>query len=285
MPIASFPIPFKMYDIEPMQQQSYFSGFTPLPHDIEAQLIPEAKPQYLKPNHSIDAVVICMHGFTGHPYELAPAMSALSDLDIPTVAPLLPGHGYQERHKQEQEFSSITLNGMLDAARQEIAQARERYSHVGMFGFSMGGAIALTMASEGLLDTCAVAAPALRLPCKAEILIPLFSWASFTVEAPSQELFYLPVYGFHHSRALRTLWQLSIYARRRLHEIRCPVLAVHSHNDPTVPPVVLEMMQKHIPTEIEIAWFDDSGHVMLLDVSGPEVSSKVAGFFQRQFLD
>ena len=267
-----------------MLQPPYFSGFEPLPSDIEMQLIPDAKPLYSKAKQNVDAIVICLHGFTGHPYEVSPAMSSLSDMGLPAVAPLLPGHGYRERLKQEQEFSKITLDGMLSAARQEITKARERYSRVGMFGFSMGGAIALTMASEGLLDTCAVAAPALRLPCKAEILIPLLSWASFTMEAPSQELFYLPVYEFHHSRALRTLWQLSGYARRRLPEIRCPTLAVHSHNDPTVPPIVLEMMQKQIPTEIEIAWFDDSGHVMLLDVSGPDVSSKVAGFFQRQFL-
>ncbi|WP_299413119.1 alpha/beta fold hydrolase [Acaryochloris sp. IP29b_bin.148] len=268
-----------------MQQQSYFSGFTPLPPNIEAQLIPEAKPQCRQPSHPVDALVICMHGFTGNPYEVAPAVSALSDRNIPAVAPLLPGHGYRERSKQEQEFSRITLEGMLTAARQEIAQARERYSRVGMFGFSMGGAISLTMASEGLLDACAVAAPALRLPRKAELLIPLLSWANFTMEAPSSEPFYLPVYDFHHSRALRTLWQLSGHARRRLSEIRCPVLAVHSHNDPTVPPIVLGMMHRHIPTELETAWFDDSGHVMLLDVSGPEVSAKISEFFQHQFLD
>ena len=146
------------------------------------------------------------------------------------------------------------------------------------------GAISLTMASEGLLDACAVAAPALRLPRKAEFLIPLLSWASFTMEAPSKELFYLPVYDFHHSRALRTLWQLSRYARRQLSKIQCPILAVHSHKDPTVPPIVLGIMQKHIPTEIETAWFNNSGHVMLLDVSGPDVSAKIATFFRRQFL-
>lgn len=267
-----------------MQQQSYFSGFAPLPADIEVQLIPDAKPQYLKAHDNDDAVVICMHGFTGNPYDVSPAISPLSNMGLSVVAPLLPGHGYRERLKQEQEFSAITLNGMLSAARQEIAQAREHYAHVGMFGFSMGGAITLSMAAEGLLDACAVAAPALRLSRNAEILIPLLSWASFTIEAPPHEPFYLPVYEFYHSRALRTLWQLSGYARRQLPKIRCPVLAVHSHKDLIVPPVVLGMMQKHIPIEIETGWFDDSGHSMLLDVSGLHVSITIAEFFRRQFL-
>lgn len=267
-----------------MYQPPYFSGFDPLPPDIESQLIPDAKPQYFNAKQNVDALVICLHGFTGNPYEVSPAMSSLSDMGLPAVAPLLPGHGYRERHKQEQEFSKITLNGMLSAARQEIAKARERYSRVGMFGLSMGGAISLTMAAEGLLDACAVAAPALRLPLKAEILIPLLSWASFTLQAPLQEPFYLPVYEFHHSKALRTLSQISGYARRKLSKIQCPVLAVHSHKDLMVPPIVLGIMQKNIPIEIETAWFDESGHSMLLDVSGPKVASTIAGFFRRQFV-
>ena len=267
-----------------MHQPSYFSGFDPLSSDIELQLMPDAKPQYHRAKPNGDAVVICIHGFTGNPYDVSPAISTLSNMGLSVAAPLLPGHGYRERRKQEQEFSNITPEGMLSAARQEIARAREHYSLVGMFGFSMGGAISLTMAAEGLIDACAVAAPALRLSRKAEILIPLLSWASFSIEAPPQEPFYLPVYEFYHSKALRTLWQLSGYARRRLSNIQCPVLAVHSHKDSMVPPIVLGMMQKNIPVEVETAWFDDSGHSMLLDVSGPDVSSTIANFFRRQFL-
>ena len=267
-----------------MQPQSYFSGFEPLTPDIEARLTPEAKPQYLRLVSGTDAVSICLHGFTGMPYEVGPAMSAIADVGLSAVAPLLPGHGYQDRLEQERQFARITKVGMLAAARQEIARAREHYCHVGMFGFSMGGAIALSMAAEGLLDVCAVAAPALRLPRKAEILIPLLSWASFTLAAPPKEPFYLPAYEFYHSWALRALWRLTRHARRQLPQIQCPVLALHSHNDLTIPPVVLGMMQKHIPGPIETAWFDDSGHSMLLDVSGPAVAATIADFFRRHLM-
>lgn len=263
---------------------TYFSGFATLPSNVEARLMPEAKPQYLNANGSADALVICVHGFTGTPYEVAPAMRAISNMSLPAVSPLLPGHGYRDRDEQEREFARITKERMLAAARQEIARAREQYSRVGMFGFSMGGAIALTMAAEGLLDACAVAAPALRLSRKAELLIPLLSWASFTLEAPPQEPFYLPVYEFHHSWALRALWQLGRHARYQLPQVQCPVLGVHSHNDLTVPPIVLGLMEKYIQAQLAIAWFDDSGHSMLLDVSGSSVALTVAEFFRDQFL-
>lgn len=244
--------------------------------------MPDAKPLYLQPEQDADAVVVCLHGFTGTPYEVAPAVRAIANLGIPAVAPLLPGHGYQDRQEQRREFARITKAGMLAAAREEIAQARQRYSRVGMLGFSMGGAIALSMAAEGLVDCCVAVAPALRLPPQGEILIPLLSWASFTLPTVSRYSFYLPCYDFHHSYALRALWQLSRHSRHALAKIHCPVLGVHTHNDLTIPPVVLALMEKQIPVPIETAWFDDSDHVMALDASGAAVAQTVAEFFQRQ---
>lgn len=266
-----------------MQPQPYFSGFDAISAEVAAQLMPEAIPLYANPCSATDAVVICVHGFTANPYELSPVVYALSNAGCAAVAPLLPGSGYRELRKQKQAFAKLTKESMLAAARQEIVRAREHYAQVGMMGFSMGGAIALSMAAEGLLDACAVAAPAIRLPLKGEILIPLLSWASFTLDAPVKESFYLPIYTFHHSRALRALWQLSRHARRQLPKIQCPTLGIHSHKDPVVPPVVLGIMQERIPNPIETAWFDDSGHVMQLDVSGEAVAAKVADFFKRQF--
>ena len=265
-----------------MPSQPYFSGFDLLPSDIASKLMPEATPQYLRTNNDAEAVVICLHGFTGVPYEVGPAVKAIANSGLSAVAPLLPGHGYQDRSEQEQQFARITKAGMLAAARQEIARARKHYRYVGMFGFSMGGSIALSLAAEGGLDVCAVAAPALRLPRQAEILIPLLSWASFILESPPREPFYLPVYQFHHSWALRTLWGLARHARHQLAQIQCPVLGIHSRHDLTVPPVVLKLMQNQIPLPIETAWFDDSGHCMLLDASGPAVASTIAEFFLRQ---
>jgi carboxylesterase len=265
-----------------MPHQHYFSGFESLPSGCETQLLEEARPLYLRSSENSDAVVICVHGFTGTPYEVAPAAKAIAAAGFDAVVPLLPGHGYRDRQEQQRQFARITRQGMLAAMREEIARARQHYAKVGMFGFSMGGAIALIMAAEGLLDACAVAAPALRLPRKAELLIPLLGWAKFTIEAPSQEPFYWVGYEFYHSRALRTLWLLGRRARGQLHEVQCPVLAVHSRQDLTVPPVVLPLMAQSIPVAVETAWFDDSGHSMLLDVQGQAVALQVADFFHRQ---
>jgi len=264
--------------------QPYYSGFDLFSSNVEAQLMPDAIPQFIQGEEHDDAVVICLHGFTGVPYEVMPVAKAIAQLGISAAVPLLPGHGFRDRSVQEKEFSRITKEGILAAVRQEIARARERYRWVSMFGFSMGGAIALSMAEENLLDVCVVAAPAIRLPLRGEILIPLLSWASFTLPAPSKESFYLPGYDFHHSRALRTLWQLACHSRKYLDQIQCPLFGVHSHDDAVVPPVVLDMMKESIPGTIKTQWFDDSGHVMLLDKSGLQVASSIADFFRDQLI-
>lgn len=80
-----------------MDPQPYFSGFSPLSSDIEPRLMPEARPQWENLDSGQAAVVICVHGFTGTPYEVAPAVQALANVGLPVVALLLPGHGYRAR--------------------------------------------------------------------------------------------------------------------------------------------------------------------------------------------
>jgi len=259
----------------------YFSGFDPPGAADVDVLMPEARPVSSLPA-TATAVVICLHGFTGTPQEVQPAVTAITQsrpATLATVAPTLPQHGYAGLPQQQQAFAQLRYDDLLTAARTEIARARQRYTRVGMFGFSMGGAIALLMAAEGRLDACAVAAPALRLPVKAEVLIPLLGWASFRLKAPNP----YPGYDFHHSHALLALWRVGRVARRRLAQIQVPVLGIHSRNDHTVPPIVLPLMEKSIKSPLETAWFDDSDHVMLLDNSGAAVAARIAEFFQQQF--
>ncbi|MGB7249591.1 MAG: alpha/beta fold hydrolase [Phormidesmis sp.] len=259
--------------------QPYCSAFEPLSPADQARLLPEAAPLQKQPSTPTDTAVICIHGFTGTPYEVFPAVDALTQIGVYTYAPLLPGHGYRERPEQVQAFAKLNKNDLLSAVRQEIAQAKQHYRHVSMLGFSMGGAIALLMAAEGHLDRCAVISPALRLPKKAERLIPLLSWLPFTLDAPHAEPFYLPGYDFYHSYALRALWAVGRHARKQLSHIRCPILAIHSQNDPVVPPIVLPLMQQRIAHPIQTVYFNDSGHVMLLDNSRRQVIDSLLNFF------
>lgn len=267
---------------------SYFSGFLPLAEGDRLRLLAEAHPRYLTPQSSTsapspqDAVVICLHGFSGMPYEVYPALEAIAQRGLAACCPLLPRHGYRDPAVQHREFAQLQPGELLRAVRCEIAQARQQYRRVGLMGFSMGGAIALTLAAEGLVDACAVIAPALRLPLKGELLIPLLGWADFEVAAPSTEPFHFPKYSFHHARALRTLWQIAAQARRGLGQIACPLQVIQSQGDRTIPPRVVGLIERRVPGPIEVEWFQASGHLMLLDCQSKAVAAVLSDFFERQ---
>ncbi|MEO1621112.1 MAG: alpha/beta fold hydrolase, partial [Cyanobacteria bacterium J06632_3] len=132
----------------------YFSAFDSPERVDVGGLMPEARP-ISSLSSGAAAVVICLHGFTGVPYEVAPAVEAISGSGptrLAAVAPTLPAHGYGDLAQQHQAFAGLRYSDLLAAARAEIDRARQQYDQVGLFGFSMGGAIALIMAAEGRVD-------------------------------------------------------------------------------------------------------------------------------------
>lgn len=260
----------------------YFSGFEVILLEYQQKLWLDALPWYYKnKQNNANAVVICLHDFTATPYEVRPVGRACLQFEIDAVAPLLPGHGYSLFLEQRREFSKITKDIMFEAVRQEIIQARKHYDFVGIFGHSMGGAIALTMASEGLVDACAVTAPAIKLPLRSEILIGLLSWVNISIPK-NPDNFYNPNYLFENSQAALALQRIALHSRQYLAKITCPTLVVHSHNDPLVGSIVVKWIEEQVKGIVEALWFDDSGHVMTLDVKAKEVSEAIAQFLANQ---
>ncbi|MBF2079977.1 MAG: alpha/beta fold hydrolase [Synechococcales cyanobacterium T60_A2020_003] len=262
-------------------QLPYFSAFESVPDQYRQRLMPEAMPQYLQSALSPQGIIICLHGFTGMPYEVLPVAKACVASGFDAAVPLLPGHGYAALTDQRQWFPRITMEQMHEVARAEIERARQQYEFVGMFGLSMGGAIALTMASEGRLDACVAAAPALRLPDIAERLIPILGWANFFIRKRKKPEFYLPCYPFYNSWALRELRRMGRYATDQLPKVTCPLCVVHSHQDPTISPAVVDMILQHVPQSVDVEWFDESGHCLPCDIQGQAMAEYSARFFQQ----
>lgn len=265
-----------------LNELPYFSGFETVPLEYQKKLWSDGLPwHYKNEQNQANAVVICLHGFTATSYEVRPVGKACLQLGIDAVAPLLPGHGYSQLAEQKSEFPKMTKEVMFEAVRQEISQARKYYKFVGIFGHSMGGAIALTMASEGLVDACTVTAPAIKLPLRVEILTGLLGWANISIPK-NPDNFHNPNYLFENSKAGLALQRIALHSRQYLSQITCPTLVVHSHKDPLVDARVVEWIQAQVKAPVKVAWFNDSGHVMTLDVQGQEVSATIAQFFANQ---
>ncbi|WP_100330087.1 alpha/beta hydrolase [Bacillus xiapuensis] len=86
---------------------------------------------------------LCIHGFTGAPYEVEPLAAYLREkTDWKIVVPTLPGHGSSPALK------GITYQHWLEHAVAEMKKLLAECEHVYLIGFSMGGLISIYLANK-----------------------------------------------------------------------------------------------------------------------------------------
>ena len=232
-----------------------------------------------------NSVVICLHGWTATTYESKPIGDAIFQSGIDSAGPLLPGHGYKEEHVAKRELSRIKFTDWISAVRHEIVEARKNYQKVFIYGQSMGGALALYAASEGIVDGCAVTAPAIKLPSYLNIIGPIIGFMNIFRKKMTNLNFFNEEYSFESFKSANELRKLAKNVQNNLSKIKCPILVCHSKNDSAIDPVVPEIIKEKTNGPVEIAWFNDSDHSMTLDIQGKEIAKKITTFFLEQLED
>ncbi|WP_442597595.1 alpha/beta hydrolase [Neobacillus sp. D3-1R] len=90
---------------------------------------------------------LCIHGFTGAPYEVAPLADYLEKkTDWMIRVPTLPGHG------EVLQLKGITYQKWLEHAEYELQGLLDNCEQVYCIGFSMGGLIASYLATKYKID-------------------------------------------------------------------------------------------------------------------------------------
>ncbi len=231
------------------------------------------------------SIVICLHGWTATTYESKPIGDAIYQSGLDSAGPLLPGHGYKEEHVAKRKLSEIKFTDWISAVRHEIAEARKKYQRVFIYGQSMGGALALFAASEGIVDGCAVTAPAIKLPSYVNIIGPIFGFMNIFRKKKTNPNFFNEEYSFESFKSANELRKLAKIVQNNLSKIKCPLLVCHSKNDSAIDPVVPEIIKENANGTVEISWFNDSEHSMTLDIQGKEIAKKITTFFLKQLED
>lgn len=141
----------------------------PEPVVCSARIMPGAEPYSMGP---IDAQVACVviHGFTGSPYEMRPFAERLASRGVYVDVPLLPGHGTSVEDMSRTSFPDWVAGA--EAAYLGLA-ARHRRTFV--LGFSMGGLIALMLASRRHVDGLVMVSAPLRIRDPRAPFLPLIA--------------------------------------------------------------------------------------------------------------
>jgi carboxylesterase len=237
---------------------------------------------FILENPSAPAAVVCVHGLNATPFEVRPVGEGLFQAGFHVEGPLIAGHGIAPVEEGIRQFHASTRDQWLESIRSVVVRLKETFPRVYMMGQSLGGVITFHLASEGLVDAIATTGVALHLPHPADWFHVFIKHMNTIVHTKPKQAFRNVNYGILSSRAGNQLYELAVETRARVPLIHCPVLVIHSRKDNVQPITTTKFLQKTLKSPLEIAWFNNGGHTMPLDVDGPAVVQKIVDFFTRQ---
>jgi carboxylesterase len=167
-----------------------------------------------------------------------------------------------------------------------------------VFGHSMGGLAALTLAAErgDVIDSVVVAAAAIKLTSPLapghflHFLAPLFPHFVDRIDMPpvyaDRALAkYDTNYAWAPTDAVLSVLRFSQRTRQRLSEIEMPILILQSRNDSTVAPASAQIIYEGVATPPEqkrILWFEQTEHEMFRDCEREAARAAVADWVRRR---
>ena len=221
--------------------------------------------------------VLIVHGFTSSLDCVKGIEPPLKALELPTRMPVLHGHSAES----PEALRGVTWRDWVADAEAALKDLLTEVDRAIVFGHSMGGLVALTLAAEHpeVIDSIIVAAAALQLTAPVapgrplHFLTPLLvrlikKWDMLPVYADPALAQYDTNYAWAPTDAIASLLEFAKVTRRRLPEVRAPALIMQSRKDTVVAPESAEIIYHGIstsPDQKRIVWFEVTEHEMFRD--------------------
>ena len=207
--------------------------------------------------------IILLHGYPADKGDILPSMSFLNK----TYNLLLFDFRYSGQ--SEGKYSTLGAKETIDLSSALLFLKSRGITEVGIWGFSVGGAVALMTAPDSL---------------EIKAIISESSYASLDEMAP--ELYRVPLLKYPLAYLTR-LWALLILGTdlqkvspvRSAENISIPVFIIHSKDDDVIPfrhaLLIQEALKENLRAEF---WFEEG---LTHGVSGPAYQKRITDFFQR----
>jgi len=245
-----------------------------------AAILPGAETIDLQEGGSRGALLL--HGFGDTPQTLALLARRLRKSGYNVLAPLLPGHG-----RTLESFRKSRASEWIAATKDAYIDMRSRHDSVSVVGLSMGGALAVLLASEQRkIPALVLIAPYLGMPRRLRVAAAthwLWGRLAGEVNARNQRSIRDPIereknlaYGTVTGRGLRELSRVVRWARKSLTDVRTPTLIIQSREDPRCSPAVAEFALKKLGSEDKkLVWTEGAGHIITVDYGRERVFGEV----------
>ena len=215
--------------------------------------------------------ILLLHGFTATTVEVRPLAMSLATQGYTVLAPLLPGH-----NTTPADLNSCRWSDWVEAAETAYISLREKCQMVIIGGESMGGLLALYLASQ-YPEIAAVLtyAPALKLNLSRANRIQLNILAQIRPYIKKPQIDDDTSWQGYTVNPLKGVIQLLKFqdvVRMKLPEITQPLLIIQGRLDLTVHPSVPDLLSEQVQSDfIELHWMEHSTHVVILDQEHEEV--------------
>jgi carboxylesterase len=197
---------------------------------------------------------LIIHGFAGDVQEVLPLARHLRELGYMIECPTLEGHGVNRR-----TLGRSTRKQWINSAEEAYKRLAMRADRIVVIGFSMGGLLAFQIAS--------------RYPVELLFTIntPYYYWdlRQALHNVRDNPRLHLPRYIRGMTRIpLRSMVQFRLLlgeTKRLLPKVTCPCVILQAKRDDTVKWVSAEHLAKIVGCQPAVAYFANSGHLLLLD--------------------
>jgi carboxylesterase len=233
--------------------------------------------------------VMLVHGFTGSPVSLRPLAELLAKRGFSVELPRLPGHGTTWREMIPTRYDDWRAEVVRKA--KELGSRTER---VVLVGLSMGGTLALDVASSGDIEPAGVVTINAQILDRKGIVVKLGPWLEKifpVVPAKAAGLRSNDIakpgvgeaaYGWVPSAAGNSLLRALPRVRAQVEKLTCPVLIAYSRQDHSVSPEnskrLLGLVRSSDLTELVL---ERSYHVATLDYDLELIEERVTAFADR----
>lgn len=230
---------------------------------------------------------LLIHGFTGSPPEMRLVGDDLHRRGLTVSGPLLPGHG-----TSVEEMNACKWADWTGHAEKAWADLQARCTAVFVGGLSMGALLALHLAAHHPdLPGAILYSPAIAVNDRLIFLTPLLkrlirkrpkSDNSDSDLTDPQAHLRLWSYEENPAAAAHELLKLILRVRKRLPQVTCPLLIVHSTRDQAIHPhSARTVYERSGSTDKEMITLHHSGHCLTVDSEWEAVAEKTYQFIVR----
>lgn len=225
---------------------------------------------------------LCIHGFTGAPYEVEPLVEFLQKrTDWRFSVPTLPGHG------EPGSLKGIRYQQWLECAEGELKNLIETCDKVYVIGFSMGGLIASYLAANYPVDKLVLLSAAAYYinPRQLAQDIKMMMKDTLTGKLPENELFLRYKRKITETPLAATVQfrRLVSYIRPMLRQVEVPTLIAQGELDGIVPPKSAEYLYRTIGAkQKKLMLIKQSNHHICHCEENAALFSQVLDFLQKR---